>query len=43
VTASRVDLDLRGAALAPLVSVFWGANPVAIKIGLPDAPPLSSS
>ncbi|HXH82519.1 MAG TPA: DMT family transporter [Candidatus Tectomicrobia bacterium] len=36
--ARRVDLP--GAALALLVSVFWGANPVAIKIGLADAPPL---
>jgi drug/metabolite transporter (DMT)-like permease len=34
-----VPLDLRGAALALLVSIFWGANPVAIKIGLEDAPP----
>ncbi|MFQ5831029.1 MAG: EamA family transporter [Candidatus Methylomirabilia bacterium] len=34
------DLDLRGAALALLLSAFWGGNPVAIKIGLEDAPPL---
>jgi drug/metabolite transporter (DMT)-like permease len=34
------DLDLRGAALALLVSLFWGANTVAIKVGLLDAPPL---
>jgi drug/metabolite transporter (DMT)-like permease len=34
------DLDLRGAALALLVSLFWGANTVAIKAGLLDAPPL---
>jgi len=34
------DLDLRGAALALLLSAFWGANAVAIKIGLEDAPPL---
>lgn len=33
-------IDLHGAALALLVSVFWGANPVAIKLGLLDAPPL---
>lgn len=38
--STRVDIDVRGAALALLVSVFWGANPVAIKIGLADAPPL---
>lgn len=34
------DLDLRGAALTLLLSAFWGANAVAIKIGLEDAPPL---
>ncbi len=33
------DLDLRGAALALLLSALWGGNPVAIKIGLLDAPP----
>jgi drug/metabolite transporter (DMT)-like permease len=35
-----VPIDLRGAALALLVSIIWGANPVAIKIGLADAPPI---
>ena len=34
------DLDLKAAALAVLVSLFWGANPVAIKLGLLDAPPI---
>ena len=34
------DLDPPGVALALLVSVFWGGNIVAIKIGLIDAPPL---
>jgi drug/metabolite transporter (DMT)-like permease len=34
------DLDARGATLALLVSLLWGANTVAIKIGLLDAPPL---
>jgi drug/metabolite transporter (DMT)-like permease len=34
------DVDAPGAALALLVSLFWGANTVAIKIGLLDAPPL---
>ena len=34
------DIDLKGAALAMLVSILWGANPVAIKIGLVDAPPI---
>ena len=33
------DLDLRGAALALLLSALWGGNPVAIKVGLLDAPP----
>jgi drug/metabolite transporter (DMT)-like permease len=32
-------LDLRGTALALLLAALWGANPVAIKIGLADAPP----
>ena len=36
----RRDIDLRGALLALLVSLFWGGNPVAIKLGLEDAPPL---
>jgi drug/metabolite transporter (DMT)-like permease len=34
------EIDARGAALALLLSLLWGANPVAIKIGLEDAPPL---
>jgi drug/metabolite transporter (DMT)-like permease len=34
------DLDAPGAALALLVSLLWGANTVAIKVGLLDAPPL---
>jgi drug/metabolite transporter (DMT)-like permease len=33
-------VDLPGALLALLTSVFWGANTVAIKLGLADAPPL---
>jgi drug/metabolite transporter (DMT)-like permease len=33
-------LDLKGAAITLLVCLLWGANPVAIKIGLADAPPL---
>ncbi|HEU5323934.1 MAG TPA: DMT family transporter [Methylomirabilota bacterium] len=39
-TASRRDIDVPGAALALLVSILWGANPVAVKLGLEDAPPL---
>jgi drug/metabolite transporter (DMT)-like permease len=34
------DLDAPGAALALLVSLFWGGNTVALKLGLLDAPPL---
>jgi drug/metabolite transporter (DMT)-like permease len=33
-------IDARGAALALLLSILWGANPVAIKLGLEDAPPI---
>jgi drug/metabolite transporter (DMT)-like permease len=33
-------IDAPGAALALLVSFFWGGNTVAIKFGLLDAPPL---
>jgi drug/metabolite transporter (DMT)-like permease len=36
----RRDLDLAAALLALLLSLFWGGNPVAIKLGLEDAPPL---
>jgi drug/metabolite transporter (DMT)-like permease len=38
--AARRNVDAAGAALALLVSVFWGVNPVAIKLGLLDAPPI---
>ena len=33
-------LDVTGAALALLLATLWGANPVAIKLGLADMPPL---
>lgn len=36
----RRNVDSTGALLALLTSVFWGANTVAIKVGLADAPPL---
>lgn len=36
----RKDVDATGALFALLTSVFWGANTVAIKLGLADAPPL---
>jgi drug/metabolite transporter (DMT)-like permease len=38
--AQRRDIDLPGGALALLLSLLWGANPAAIKLGLEDAPPL---
>lgn len=34
------SLDLKGAALALLLAALWGANPVAIKLGLSDVAPL---
>ena len=40
-TSPHRDLDLRGAALALLLSALWGGNPVAIKIGLLDAGPFA--
>jgi drug/metabolite transporter (DMT)-like permease len=33
-------LDVNGAILALLLAVLWGANPVAIKVGLTDVAPL---
>jgi drug/metabolite transporter (DMT)-like permease len=33
-------IDFTGAVLALLLSALWGANPVAIKLGLTDTPPL---
>jgi drug/metabolite transporter (DMT)-like permease len=33
-------LDARGAITALLLAALWGGNPVAVKIGLADAPPL---
>jgi drug/metabolite transporter (DMT)-like permease len=39
-SVSYRPIDLRGAGLALVVSLFWGVNPVAIKLGLADAPPL---
>ncbi len=38
-TSPHRDLDLKGGALALLLSALWGGNPVAIKVGLLDAPP----
>jgi drug/metabolite transporter (DMT)-like permease len=36
----RKNIDLQGAALALLISVFWGINPVFIKIALADIAPI---
>jgi len=33
-------LDWRGASTALFLAALWGGNPVAVKIGLADAPPL---
>jgi O-acetylserine/cysteine efflux transporter len=33
-------IDAEGAALSLLLAALWGANPVAIKLGLADMPPL---
>jgi len=33
-------IDAKGAALSLLLAALWGANPVAIKVGLADMPPL---
>ena len=33
-------LDWRGTATALMLAALWGANPVAVKVGLADAPPL---
>jgi drug/metabolite transporter (DMT)-like permease len=38
--SDRRNVDSAGAFFALLTSVFWGANTVAIKLGLDDAPPL---
>ena len=38
--SERRPVDSTGALLALVTSLFWGANTVAIKLGLADAPPL---
>ncbi len=38
--ASLRPLDWRGTATALGLAALWGANPVAVKVGLGDAPPL---
>lgn len=34
------SLDVKGALIALVLAALWGGNPVAVKIGLADAPPL---
>ena len=34
------SLDVRGALVALLLAALWGGNPVVVKLGLADAPPL---
>jgi drug/metabolite transporter (DMT)-like permease len=34
------SLDARGILLALWLAALWGGHPVAVKIGLEDAPPL---
>jgi len=38
--ASLRPLDWPGAVTALGLAALWGANPVAVKVGLADAPPL---
>ncbi len=38
--ASLRPLDWPGATTALVLAALWGANPVAVKVGLADAPPL---
>ena len=37
---SRREMDLTGAALALLISLFWGISPVTVKIALDDIAPI---
>ena len=38
--SSLRPLDVKGAAIALFLAALWGGNPVAVKIGLADVPPL---
>jgi drug/metabolite transporter (DMT)-like permease len=38
--AVRRDMDLTGASLALLISVFWGISPATVKIAFQDIPPI---
>jgi drug/metabolite transporter (DMT)-like permease len=33
-------LDVKGAVIAVVLAALWGGNPVAVKVGLADVPPL---
>ena len=38
--SSLRPLDVKGATVALLLAALWGGNPVAVKVGLADVPPL---
>ena len=38
--AEPKDVDIQAALLVTLLSFLWGGNPIAIKAGLADAPPI---
>ena len=38
--AEPKDVDIQAALLVTLLSFLWGGNPIAIKVGLADAPPI---
>ena len=39
-TEKRITPDKKGVILAFMLSILWSGNPISIKIGLEDAPPL---
>ncbi|NCG34399.1 MAG: EamA family transporter [Dehalococcoidales bacterium] len=39
-TEKRITPDKKGVLLAFMLSILWSGNPISIKIGLEDAPPL---
>ena len=36
----RISPDKKGISLAFILSILWSGNPISIKVGLEDAPPL---
>src|SRR5574341_1532436 len=38
--AEPKNIDIQAALLVSLLSFLWGGNPIAIKVGLADAPPI---